>query len=108
MEKRPSPPRDSSIMTSPTQTALGLGAFIRCQMSDIRCRISEAGRGVTGRPLTSDICDLISVSRLHADDRGAVVAADPECDRGRGVVDEHVPHIGVARQRVLDALAALG
>ena len=47
------------------------------------------------------------VERLELDDRCAVVVADPEGHRRRTVVHEHAPHIGGARQEVLDELAAL-
>src|SRR6266581_6414867 len=49
-----------------------------------------------------------SVQRLELDDRGAVVAADPEGHRRGRVVDEHAPDVGVARQQVVDHPAALG
>src|ERR1700733_9187919 len=49
-----------------------------------------------------------SVQRLELDDRGAVVAADPEGHRRGAVVDEHAPYVGRARQQIFDELAGLG
>jgi hypothetical protein len=39
-----------------------------------------------------------SVQRFDFDDRGAVVAAHPETDWRRAVVDEHPPDVGRTRQ----------
>src|SRR5260370_14865946 len=48
------------------------------------------------------------LQRLDLDDRGAVVAAGPEGDRRRGIVDEHPPYIGGARQQIIDRLPGFG
>src|SRR5262249_53302191 len=70
-------------------------------------RLDEAPQDeVTGRgrrcPLYA--CSLL---RLKLDERGAVVAADPERHRGRRVVDEDAADVGRLRQQVLDELAGL-
>src|SRR5271154_3330197 len=49
-----------------------------------------------------------SIQRLELDDRGAVVAADPEGHRRGAVVDEHAPNVGRGRQQIFDELAGLG
>src|SRR5260370_5358786 len=46
--------------------------------------------------------------RLNLDDRRAVIAAGPEGDRRRGIVDEHAPYIGGARQQIVDRLPGFG
>src|SRR5260370_2848702 len=46
--------------------------------------------------------------RLNLDDRRAVIAAGPEGDRRRGIVDEHPPYIGGARQQIVDRLPGPG
>src|SRR5689334_3859702 len=44
-----------------------------------------------------------SVERNQPDDRGAVVAADPERDRSRRVVDVDAADVGLPREQVFDA-----
>src|SRR5262245_913404 len=64
-------------------------------------------RGRQWRPRLP-ISNYLLVLWLDLDDRGAVIAADPE-GRTRGrVVHEHAAHVGVARQLILDRLAGLG
>src|SRR5260370_13554210 len=46
--------------------------------------------------------------RLNLDDRRAVIAAGPEGDGRRGIVDEHPPYIGGARQQIVDRLPGPG
>src|SRR5262245_33000200 len=48
------------------------------------------------------------IQRLELDDRGAVVAADPERDRRRGVVDNDAADVGRVRQKIFDELPSLG
>src|SRR5580692_7694341 len=43
-----------------------------------------------------------SLQRLDLHDRGAMVAADPQHRARAGLVDEHAPDVGRARQQVLD------
>src|SRR6202035_3983211 len=45
------------------------------------------------------------LQRFDLDDRGAVVVADPERDGCGGIVDEHPPDIGTARQEIVDRRA---
>src|SRR3954468_16307320 len=51
---------------------------------------------------------LALIHWLELDDRGAVIAADPEGDRRRRVVDENAPDIGRARDKIFGKVAALG
>src|SRR5258708_24083037 len=51
---------------------------------------------------------LALLQRLELDDRCAVVAAGPEGDRRRGIVDKDAPDIGGARQEVVDRFAGFG
>src|ERR1700730_13748757 len=55
-----------------------------------------------------DLASLTSFQRLDLDYRGAVIAAGPEGDRRGGIVDEHAPDIGAARQQIVDAFAGHG
>src|SRR5262249_49763761 len=50
----------------------------------------------------------LSVERLDLDDGGAVVAADPERDRRRRVVDEHPADVGRPRQQIFHELPVPG
>src|ERR1700716_4034386 len=47
------------------------------------------------------------VERLDLDDRGTVVAADPEHGPRPGLYDEDAPDVGRARQEILGDLAGL-
>ena len=52
--------------------------------------------------------EVKSVQRFDFDDGGAVIAADPEADRIRAVVDENPPDVGRARQQIIDHFAGSG
>src|ERR1700728_3626412 len=50
----------------------------------------------------------LSVQRLDLDDRGAVIAADPQHRPGAAIVDEDPPDIGRSRQLIFDDVIGLG
>src|SRR6266511_6248451 len=54
------------------------------------------------RPADFDLARLIE--RLHLDDGGAMVAADPEYRPLGGAIYEHAPDIGGARQEIVHDL----
>ena len=75
-----------AVVTARTKVRLIGGSSLSLMVSSIKSAATE-GRafvGALGR----------SILRLDLDDRGAMVAADPERDRAGGIVHEHAPHVG--------------
>src|SRR5262249_60047252 len=59
---------------------------------------------VRGGAKAPDFDLAVLIERLHLDDGGAVVAADPENRPLGGAIHEHAPDIGRARQQIVHDL----
>src|SRR5262249_34812378 len=94
------------IVATPADARAILGLKAVTNQAVPRARICP--RADVETSLFRGLVDRTSIHRLDLDDRGAVVAADPERHRAGRVIHEHAADIGRFRQQIFDELAGLG